>query len=974
MGWEVVQRILKAKQPRWVQGLPGLGAIWLTSSLGDRLWLALDRSTPAWDAADYLTGCLNYWQALQTAQWFSGQWWTNLWLLSSKIPPLVYISTAPFISLFGGGPDQIILSFLVYSAILLASVYALGAYLFRVRVGLWAAALCVLMPTLYKARLEFLLDYPLTAMVALSFLCLTVWREICRQDQTRPANPLPQTSAPALAIAPVALVPEPDPADPPTASDRPVAQPLLSMAEVSVAETGDSPPAAIAPAMVADAPPLPRRAPWQTQFLRQWHTTQQTWRADLRSPQAAWMRLRSWVWAILFGLSLGFALMTKQPALFFLLLPMLWFLGESLWARQWWRVAQCGVAVLASLVVWVPWYRANWLLILTSGKRATVDSAAIQGDPSILSPAAWIAYPSRLPGMVSWPLLVVPVLGLLLFWRRSRVSSQWSDRTDYEPKPREYRDRVYAASRHALGWLLIFMLGAYVLSTLNPNKAERYVAPYLPELGVILAYGLTLLPRSWRWLQWSNVALAGVLMVAFLFPWFGPSRDRPQAHPLWHHPYQGPPYPHAQIIEEVVRTEPYLRSTIGVLPSTPEVNQHNINYYGLLADFQVYGRQVGTREAYLQQDQRSLPWFLTKTGEQGSFRRPELQAQMVQAVEQPGAFKLQKAWDSPDGGQLRLYRRANPAIAVAPLDQPPASAQTPIRLTQVTVPPQVPPGQPFPVTYAWQGSWEALRSGLVLLTWRRQTQTTEPKPQRWFHDHGIALGELHPEIPPQATATTPFQVTEQLATLPPAGLVPGTYRLDAMYFDRRTGKTTAIAVPAVTLQISPTAAPVPAPEPDLVTQLAVMASTLPQGTAALTNISNEISRINQYDPIQDYLKQAQQAMTYRLEREPNNRQFAYTLALATVLDRQVNAAIAALQRVTELDPKNPYAYAYLAFVDLYDFRAGAAQAALAPALKLNPELPELHGLNAIAAVMRGNLIQAWQEFQIFQRHQDKLPQ
>ena len=633
MGWDVVEQILKSKRPRWVQGLPWLGAIWLTSSLGDRVWFALDRSTPAWDAADYRTGSLNYWQALQQPHWFSAQWWTNLWLLSSKIPPLVYISTAPFISLFGGAPDQIILSFLGYSAILLASVYALGTYLFSVRVGLWAAAFCVLMPTLYKARLEFLLDYPLTAMVTLSFLCLTVWREIClRESQPRSVNPqataLPQPTAIAL------VAPEPGAADSPEASDRPIA-PL----ELAVVEAEDCTPTAIAPAMVADAPPLPRRAPWQTHLLRQWHTAQQTWRDDLRSPQAAWILLRSWVWAILFGLSLGFALMTKQPALFFLLLPMLWILGESLKARQWWRVAQCGLAVLASLVVWLPWYRTNWLLILTSGKRATVDSAAIQGDPSILSPAAWIAYPSRLPGMVSWPLLLVPVLGLLLFWRRSRVSSQWSDRTDYEPKPREYRDRVYAASRHALGWLLIFMIGAYVLSTLNPNKAERYVAPYLPVLGVILAYGLTLLPRSWRWLKWSSVALAGVLMVAFLFPWFGPSRDRPQAHPLWHHPYQGPPYPHAQIIEEVVRTEPYLRSTIGVLPSTPEVNQHNINYYGLLADFQVYGRQVGTREAYLQQDQRSLPWFLTKTGEQGSFRRPELQAQMVQAVEQPGAFK-----------------------------------------------------------------------------------------------------------------------------------------------------------------------------------------------------------------------------------------------------------------------------------------------------------------------------------------------
>ncbi|NET54596.1 MAG: hypothetical protein F6K09_40220, partial [Merismopedia sp. SIO2A8] len=52
-----------------------LGAIWLLSAICDRIWFALDHSVPAWDQADYLTGSLNYWQALQQPQWLSGEWW-----------------------------------------------------------------------------------------------------------------------------------------------------------------------------------------------------------------------------------------------------------------------------------------------------------------------------------------------------------------------------------------------------------------------------------------------------------------------------------------------------------------------------------------------------------------------------------------------------------------------------------------------------------------------------------------------------------------------------------------------------------------------------------------------------------------------------------------------------------------------------------------------------------------------------------
>ncbi|MGI8504751.1 MAG: ArnT family glycosyltransferase, partial [Hassallia sp.] len=150
--------------------------IWLMSALCDRIWLTLDRSVPAWDQADYLTGTLTYWQALQNAQWWDAEWWQSFWLLSSKIPPLTYIITAIVQNIFGTGADQATLVMLLFSGILLLSVYGLGKVLFNESVGLWAAALCQILPGLYRLRLEFLLDYPLASVVTLSFYCLTVWK------------------------------------------------------------------------------------------------------------------------------------------------------------------------------------------------------------------------------------------------------------------------------------------------------------------------------------------------------------------------------------------------------------------------------------------------------------------------------------------------------------------------------------------------------------------------------------------------------------------------------------------------------------------------------------------------------------------------------------------------------------------------------------------------------------------------------
>ncbi|WP_347566439.1 glycosyltransferase family 39 protein [Scytonema sp. UIC 10036] len=258
-----------------------LGLIWVLGMVCDRVWFALDRSIPAWDQADYLTGTLNYWQAFQNPQWWSQEWWQELWLLSSKIPPFTYILTAVVQNVFGTGPDEATLVMLLFNGVLLGSVYGLGKVLFDESVGLWAAFLCQVLPALYRFRLEFLLDFPLAAVVSLSFFCLSVWRGFGTAEAQR----------------------------------------------------------------------------------------------TLRK-----RRVVEWLWALAFGLSFALALLVKQTTLIFLLVPIVWVGVGTLRARRWDRLAQLVVGLCFSVLVFGPWYRTNWLIVLTSGKRATVDSAIAEGE------------------------------------------------------------------------------------------------------------------------------------------------------------------------------------------------------------------------------------------------------------------------------------------------------------------------------------------------------------------------------------------------------------------------------------------------------------------------------------------------------------------------------------------------------------------------------------------------------------------
>ncbi len=862
-----------------MKGLPILGLIWFIGAVIDRVWFAIDQSIPGWDQADYLTGAMNYWQVLQSPQWFSQSWWTEFWMLSSKIPPLVYISTVPFLAVFGVGVEQSTIVNLFYGAILLGSVYGLGTRLFDVQVGLWAAAICLLFPELSKIRLDFLIDYPLVAMVTLSIFTLTMWAVIDRETATSSESASTQNypSFYGFTLHPV---------------------------------------------------------------------------------------IYPWLWAVAFGIAFGLSLLTKQTALLFLAVPIAGLGVIFLWQKAWIKLAQLLLSLAIALTICLPWYRLNWLLILTASKRATIDSAIAEGDPPLNTLDAWTFYLKLLPSLVSFPLLIAGLVGLLLYWKRSVILGEWfisggrlRQKIDYGGlRKRGYRQAIYRCWWRSLGWLVVFLVGGYLLSSANINKDDRYITPLLPVLAVVLAQGLVLFPNRLRGLRWGAVGLSTLMMVFNLMPIEFMPRLLPSSY-SHHATLLKADWHHKDVVDEMIRADPYLRITLGVLPSLPSFNQHNLNYFGALQNFQVYARQVGTKIKQVEQDARSLSWFVTKSGNQGSIRQPSAQTALEKTIVQSPDLQLKKTWLLPDYSTLYLYHRQVPVLQVQPIG---AKGQS-VRLEQVRVPNQAAPGQALPVIYRWSGSWGQLRSGLVLMTWSRTDRTKAGN--RWLHDHAIALGMLQPDA---GDDNTQFQVIERLAMLPPI-TAAGVYSLTATYLNSKTGETYRVPVPEVQLKITAQAIAVEDAQVDLVTRLRSLSTLIPKGVSALSNVFEQISSINQYDPTQNYAVQARQALAYRLQQEPKNLEFAYNLALANVLSRQVDRAIAAFERVTQLDSKNPYAYAYLAFVNLYDFRPKAAQTALRSAFILNPNLPELHALNGVAALMQGNLVKAWQEARTFER-------
>ncbi len=828
----VPEGLSRSPRARWPVG-GCLALIWAGMVGLDRLWLARDRSVPAWDQTHHLTGSLNYLHALQQARWLEGDWWRELWMLSSKNPPLTYLASAPGQQWFGPGPDTALLVTLPFSALLLATVFALGGHLFDRRTGLWAAALTALLPGLYDFRLEYLTDYPLVALVTAGFWSLTVW-------------------------------------------------------------------------------------------------------SDARSPR------RQWIWALAVGLWLGLSLLTKQSALFFFVAPGLWVLVTALSRRAWGRLLQIGAGLLLAGAICLPWYQTNWIFFIGAYQDGIASAAIQEGDPPLNTLEAWIYYARQLPQSLSWPLLLLPLVsGLLAFaWHQGWLPG-------YQPGgPPAPRPPATLRWSPPLLWLLYGWGGAYLLCSALVNKDSRYVMPYLPLLALLAARGLVRLPERWRGLRWGALAIATVLMLLRLFPL------APGLAPVVQGLSPGPPRypdsrpepPHPEIIATITQAAPHLQATLGVLVDTPTLNHNNLNYYGALAARQVYGREVGVRDRHRAADAANLSWLLLPELAQRDLETPR--GRLAARVAASPEFQRWGSWALPEGRVL-LYQRQPLPVAVEPLSEPVAEG---VRLEAVEVPAIAPPGEPVPVTYTWTGPGAALERGLVLLTWQAAAGEAQ-----WWQDGAIARGELF-----NLAALPAARVTETTAMLPPADLPAGTYQLTATYLDPATGATTPIPQPAVSLTLAANAPPQAAPPLDRVTILRELAKDLPQGRAALDPVFDTVGQINQYDPVQDYVRQADQTLRVRLATDPEDVEAAYALALAQILQEDAATAVTALERVVQLDAENPMAHAYLAFLHLYRWQPRQARAALKPALALAPELPEVQLLDGVTAVLELNWPKAWQ--------------
>lgn len=158
-----------------------VAVLWVAHACANFLWLKVDTRPPYWDTAGHVITTLNAAQRLLVHD-LGGAFRSAYG--GSVYPPLVYLVSAPFGALLWPTADVFTGVITGFLALLLYATYRIGRALGGRSVGLLAAFTISMAPIIYGLSRHFLLDVPLTALVALSVWLLL---EIVRRADWRVA-------------------------------------------------------------------------------------------------------------------------------------------------------------------------------------------------------------------------------------------------------------------------------------------------------------------------------------------------------------------------------------------------------------------------------------------------------------------------------------------------------------------------------------------------------------------------------------------------------------------------------------------------------------------------------------------------------------------------------------------------------------------------------------------------------------------
>tara|TARA_Y100001968_G_scaffold88817_1_gene79874 strand:- start:264 stop:2687 length:2424 start_codon:yes stop_codon:yes gene_type:complete len=633
--------------------------------------------------------------------------------------------------------------------------------------------------------------------------------------------------------------------------------------------------------------------------------------------------LNKWFSSFLAGIFIGFVFLIKPTGLILLWLPMLMIITNvfsSLLRGSLQELYKFVLFIFSASIISFPWFSQNWLTILISINKARQWGVLYQEGLDANSIEGWLFYPANISYICG--IFFFCIFGVGIFLDQINQRTLLLNLTDFKfPLYKTF-------------WWFSFPLGGLLICILMTTKDIRFILPLLPNVFIFVSILILSIKNRWSFYWKISLLITGFLGV--LWNQFGFGFNLTGLEP--NTPIPSDKWPLEQIIGKIRKSSPYQLSTLAVLADSKNLNAFNLDAEGKRQNNLVAARQTYYQSEDLYDELNNFDWFLIKTGNKGVMSG-EREVEIGKLINQSNSFIQEDNWLLPDGSYAYLYRRSPLSYRVDKITCSDLYPQTKFR------------AMPGSLEMAVSGPAYKLINAPVLIDLKINEEVITA-------DQTVLQGMARFD---NTNMNSCFRFSQRLSIKLPLGLGDNEYMIKS-YLLGHKGESSNIFIDNINL--SKYYRETDSVAINRISSIKQMGNLLRTGD--IERLFAMVGQVNQGDPEQIYLNNAERIITKRLELEPNNIEDLYALVIAQTIQRKASLASINLDKLTKFDDQNKYTFIAKAFIDIYRFKPELALISLEKAFKLNDE-PEvdktLRTLEAIANFQSFNLIKAFPSVQ-----------
>ena len=343
---------------------------------------------------------------------------------------------------------------------------------------------------------------------------------------------------------------------------------------------------------------------------------------------------RNLKYSILSGISLALVFLTKPTGIALFFLPFIFIITKKFKNRKnlSFNIKEIFLFIFCFTIFIYPWFSKHWITIISSTINAWNWGINYQDGLSIKSIGSWVYYFKNLPsifGIINFSIISIIFIIEIIFQNKSlKIKVKNINKINF--------------------WFLVYFSNCYLLVSLMSTKDIRFILPLYPLFCIYLSLFINTRISTFFSIKFKKIILIISICISLIFSnGINLLNLMNNGNNFW---------PHNEIIKEIKNKNLNLSSTLAVLPDTKEINTFNLEAEASRQGEYVSVRQIISNENSYKNDLKYFDWFLVKTGYQGIMTN-EAKKLLNNHLLNNSSFVIDKKWILADNSQLILLRR-----------------------------------------------------------------------------------------------------------------------------------------------------------------------------------------------------------------------------------------------------------------------------------------------------------------------------